>query len=221
MNSVEIFFEREFENKINEAMFFRNYVFPKEEVISYIKEVCNISFTELFEYIYSLREMKKILPTNIYQFSSLEDCTTQLCAKLLSTSDEGLRFNEVGELFETYKRNDMANRKYGENAAKTGRELGLCQIIDNYVFLSCIGKVLPELSKIEIDKLISRLIVRSNYFVDLFYLSKEEKLESCILMSALSDKTKLRRKSNIKKLLVELKKVNDPYLNEKLNNIIF
>ena len=217
--TISDFFYKTFEIQINELMFDKNYVFPKTKVIEYICDICNFEFSDVLNYISKIQYLDPVTPENIFQFSSFDDCTINLCLKLDEANDEGFRFNQVGELFATVERNDMANRKYGENASKTAKELGICQIVDNYVFLSCIGKVLPEISEERRNKLISLLILRSNYFKTLFYMASRQKVDSCILMGALSESTKVRRRPNIKKLLVFLENNNDVSLNEVLNNI--
>lgn len=217
--SIKDFFCKTYENKINELMFDKRYIFPKTEVIEYICDICNFDFKDVIDYIYNLKDLDPISSENIFQFSSFDDCSINICKKIENNEDPGYRFKELGILLCGDGKTDMANRKYGENASKTAKELGFCQIIDNYVFLSCIGKVFPELSEMRRNKLICLLILRSNYFSSLLHIANGKNVDACCLMGALSEKTILRRKSNIKKLILILKSFNDDSLNDILCHI--
>ncbi len=217
---ISEFFYRTKEININELMFEKQYDFPIVRIIEYICDVCSFSFKDALDYIDNLNYLEPVTSENIFQFSSLCDCTENICIKLDENGDTGFRYNEVGRLLCGTIKRDSADRKYGENASKTSRELGLTQIIDNYVFLSCLGKAYPLLSDEKKKKLLAMLIIRSTYFTSLLNVAKKIKIESTCLMSGLSDSTITRRKSNVKKLLLVLREMNDDYLNERLDNII-
>ena len=89
---------RRLEKHIHEEILNRGYVFPINEIKKYINELCNISINEYIDYIISLNDVEQVLPKNIFQFSSFDDCTINLCNALIKNGDEGYRFYDIGRL---------------------------------------------------------------------------------------------------------------------------
>jgi len=215
------FFSKTLENKYNDEMLNRGYIFPIEEIQKYINELCNISINEYIDYICSMTNVEQVTPRNIFQFSSFEDCTTNLCCVLLDNGDNGYRFDDVGRMLlnDGKERKIGAYRKYGENATKTAAELGLVQLIENYSFLSCIGYVYPSLSDETKNLLNSRLILRSPFFVNLVRAAKNEEYDIHWLLMALGESTQKRRIPNIKYLINILKQNDSDDLIKIIQNI--
>lgn len=220
---LDKFFNKTLENVYNEEMLNRGYVFPINEIKKYINELCNISINEYIDYIISLNDVEQVLPKNIFQFSSFDDCTINLCNALIKNGDEGYRFDDIGRLLldDGKERKIGALRKYGENATKTASELGLIQIIENYSFLSCIGYAYPSLSEDIKQKITTRLILRSLFFVNLIRAARNDEYDIHWLLMSLGESTQRRRISNIKFLIKYLKCDDSDELNRIIDNVKF
>ena len=158
------------------------------------------------------------------QFSDFDDCTVKMCKILKDAGDKGFGHLEIGKLLENdgIERKDGAYIKYGENHSKTATQLGLLNQMSNRYFLSCLGYIFNDLSDENKEKLICRLILRNKHVRRLVYKCYfNEKVSYCDETGFLSQKTMLRRKSNVKKVINILKENKEYDLKEILSKIDF
>lgn len=210
--NVSAFFKKEYEEDINEKMFYRSYCLNKEDVVGYIDQLIKTPLSSFLEYVVSSITIPFLTYQDVVQFSSLEDATTGIC-RVLGVEDEGLKSIDVGRLLlnDGKERKEGALRKYGENHAKTALELGL--VIESYgtYFLSCLGNVynlLPEVHKVE---LLRRTILRNRFFQKIVKKAQSGKVSIIKEMSFLAESTVKRRLSNVKSLYRLLRgKEDDP-----------
>lgn len=198
---LQAFFDRSVENKINERMFYRDYVFPYDVVMGYIRRVIDTPISEFVEFLRNNISISYLDYADIVQFSSIRDASFGICDKLRNTSDEGYSFIEIGKMLlcdETAKK-EGAYRKYGENHAKTAREFGLVQLLYSKTYMASLGMVYPDLAEKDQLKLLRRLILRNRYFSLIIKLSKDSTIRLDSQMNFLSESTKVRRLSNVKK----------------------
>ena len=131
--------------------------------------------------------------------------------------------SKIGKFLENddIKRTDCAYTKYGENHAKTACQLGLLHCIDKKYFVSCLGYVIGDLSEEKQKKLLNRLLLRNKLIKRLIYKCYHNNV---VIyndeVGFLKDSTKLRRKSNVKKMIEIIKSNNEcdlTYLLEKIH----
>lgn len=200
--TVEAFFERSFEKSINKNLFYRKYVLNKQEVIDYVDELLSIPLVGFVDYMIHHVSTTFLDQTSIVQYSSFFDATQKLCAKLEANGDDGFAMLEVGRMLldDGLERKDVAYKKYGENHAKLGLELGLIQECYGYYYLSCLGKVYPDLDPIKQTGLIRRTILRNKLVQMLIKDAECNPVSIKASLSFLADSTIKRRLSNIKEL---------------------
>lgn len=219
---LDTFFHGNLEKNINEKMLNRDYSFPCDQIFGYIDNLCDIDFKEYIDYIYNDTQLDPVLPKNIFQFSSFDDCTIHICECIKEIGDNGYRFDEIGKMLlkDNKERNLGALKKYGENAAKTATELGLLQNIENYFFLTCIGYVYPDLNEEIRKKITALLIIRSTFFKNLIANTKYGMFDVHWLMLSLGESTQKRRLPNIKTMINYLKRFESDDINNVFNKVI-
>jgi hypothetical protein len=222
-NDIDVFFNRVFENRINEKMFFYNYKFEHELVIEYIKKICSYEVNNFYEYIFKFPTEDELESRDIIQFSSFNDCTLNICLKIKKQGDKGFCFDDVGKILldDGLSRNQLAYKKYGENHSKTSFELGLIQFKDHFTFLSCFGEVINDLEPALQEAFLLRLCLRIK---EVRYLLGKAKIGIVDInkdFSFLSESTIIRRLSNIKKVLMYIKSRSDDVYEDIFSNILF
>lgn len=199
---LSVFFDRTFERYINNKMFYRNYCFPEEDVFDYVSCLVDTSLITFIQYIREKLSVSFLEFNDIVQFSSLQDATKNITTVLNSKGDEGYTFVDLGRLLlnDGKERNDAAYRKYGENHTKTAQEFGLTQVLYSKTYLTCIGRILNLMPDNDQLKLLRRTILRNKYIKLMIKLSKSETLSLDSQMGLLSESTKVRRLSNVRKI---------------------
>lgn len=161
--------------------------------------------------IYSVSEIIQILNENfvpftieakdIPQFSSFDDCYIRVPSDLLSSGNESVNFDKMGFFLRKESRKVGADKKYGENHAKTAALMGLCEIKRKVgITTTPLGVAfdsLPMEEKVDLKpKLCLYIPLIQNYFV--------QGCDDRIIkdsMSILSLSTQKRRASNVKCLI--------------------
>ena len=214
------FFNKTFENKINEAMMYYKYVFPEDEVINFINELINMQIEDILIYIKRNKTKIDLTSKDIFQFSSLDDSIYKLTRKLKEIKDPGLHHIDIGKLLldDGIEREYGAYLKYGENHSKTANEIGLLYKSSNSYFLSCWGYIFNLLEKDVQSKFLVRLILRTNLLQHLIKIP-DNLIDLRTVCSFLSDSTYTRRKSNIKSIIGILQNSTDYDFTDFCNRI--
>ena len=203
LNSVlRNFISGKWENSINEDSMYYSYVFPTDDVIEYIRSVNNILISEIIDAV-TQHDGFMIYPRDVFQFSSLDNCTYRLCDILNKCNNPGISYLEAGMklLNDGSERTKGAYTKYGENHLKTSELLGLTFSIANTYFLSSIGMVYCELDEVDRKKILTRTVLRSRLISRMMKAGMKGKVNMRQFLSMLSDSTYNRRRSNIKSIL--------------------
>ena len=143
----------------------------------------------------------ELIPSKIIQFSNFENGTSKL-VQLLYNKEEGLSYPEIGRQLVGSEELNAAT-KYGENHSKFAREFNLVEIGNSKPamvkvtnFGKCFAffdendqKILLKIMGLR-DPLIKNLIIKAKKGI-VYYV------EEC---NCLSESTKIRRRSNVKKL---------------------
>lgn len=196
------FFTKQYENLLNEKLFYRNFSLDTNAVKGYISELVKIPISNFLMYIVENCRVNYITYQDIIQFSSLKDSTEGVCYVLSSINNEGLTNLEVGELLlnDGKVRTETALRKYGENQAKTGIEFGLIQKIERNYYLTALGVVFNSLSDSRKRELLRRCILRNKFIQKIIIKAQQNDVVIKREMSFLSASTVIRRLSNVKKI---------------------
>lgn len=179
---------------------------PSLESIFQAKEVMDalskVSIVDLMAYFVIHEEDWSFSPSDIPQFSSLDDCWNVI-DKLVRSGLDGVNYKKIGFFLRAYPKKEMADQKYGENHIKCAALMGLCVVNKggwknafSYAY-ECLS---DQAKKSLIAKLCLGIRLIRGYFIqgqsDIF-------LENAL--NCLSESTKKRRLSNIK-LLIEIVK---------------
>ncbi len=200
---------------------------PKEEIVNWFCEkLQKTPLSSIYDIIREHPISEDIQPYNIPQFSNLTDAYIET-PNVLCSSGKAMTFDELGVYLGNGKnKSKVAQRKYGENHAKLATQLDLTVIrapSNSYrVSISIFGRVFHRLEERDKKELIVRLLFRipviQKILKDAYY--RQVDLDEELL--CLSQKTLVRRRSNIIYLLrfiSENKKAEDVNLKKALNNI--
>ncbi|MDD4001079.1 MAG: hypothetical protein PHX62_09360 [Bacilli bacterium] len=223
-NLLEIFFDNIYESEIDSRMFYYDYVFPMEQMIEYLEGLISINYQEFLDFLFFNQRISPITSNNVFQFSCLEDATSNICTKILQQGDLGLNYVEIGKILldkDEIKRNEVALRKYGENHSKTAKELSLVQFKTHYCFLSCVGKAFIKLDDEKRSRILSRLSLRSPLIKNLLLKSLNGRVFLKEELVFLSDTTIKRRLPNIRRIISLLNDNGDLDVSQIIENIVY
>lgn len=204
MNDIIVeFYSRKFEKEINHNSLYYSYIFPEQEIKTYIDKIILEPIDMYISYIKDMDDREQITAKDVFQFSSIEDATVNICKKVKDNNNPGMKYIDVGKvLLDDGKiRENGAYIKYGENHVKTAEAIGLFFELSRTYFLSCIGYVYCTLSDDEKDKLITRLLLRNRLIIRLIQASVNGNVKVREFLYMLSDSTYARRRSNLKTIL--------------------
>ena len=221
-NSIDIFFRKEFENEVNINLLENDYVFPAEKVLEYIGIINETDIHTYFKWLDNNFSTTMIDVEDAVQYSSFDDVIRNVSEKMIIAGDVGLSHLQIGKILQDdgKVRKDGAYTKYGENHAKTACYLGYLFSLRKSYYVSAIGYVIDDLSFEDQSKLFARLFVRTNLFRMVYYLSKSGEVNLRKVFDMLSEKTYIRRRSNIKMLFQKLVEV-EPESAKVVNRIIY
>lgn len=140
---------------------------------------------------------------NISQFSDIKEI--DYVVQIVSDSEEEINYQYVGYMLNK-NASEGAQIKYGENHLKMAIQMGL--VTEKPYKVSELGKEYLALPEEERNKIKPKLYMRVPLIQKLLLESKEEKIDAMEEMRTyLSEKTAIRRRSNIKTLLSEISKI--------------
>lgn len=198
---LQNFFARLAELSINDQMMEYSYAFPSQRMKEYVDQVCSIPFEEYIEYLRSHPLFTDITAEDVTQISSVTDCEIGFCTALqgvrrpLTSEDVGVLLQNDGVV-----RNSGANLKYGENHAKAAFQLGLSQERYGYWYLSCLGRIFPDLTLEKQKALLCRTLLRNRLYAAIFVEldSHDVSVAKIWATARLSESTQLRRRSSVR-----------------------
>lgn len=196
----EISFHHDFLRKTEQSLDTMRYGTDEELLI-----MCKLLLdTKIEDLVNSIQFVAvDVLSSDVIQFSNFNDALDEVC-KIIRNSEVEINYDNLGQLLVGAK-NDIANKKYGENHSKLAAEFSFIRfekkkhfIIENTSF----GNFSLHLSHDERYELARRLLLR-NPFVQ--HLIIEAKKGECDYQNAaqmvISGSTITRRKSNIKRIM--------------------
>jgi hypothetical protein len=209
--------------------------FPDISCVTYSKEVLagwfcqqllNTPLAQIYEItkLYPLDE--EVLPSNIPQFSNLEDVYLET-PDMLTKSGKAMTYDELGTYLDNgQNKNEIAQRKYGENHSKLAALLDLTVITSQKnayrVSVSVFGEAFNKLDNASKKAITARLMFRIPIIQKMLIQATEVRVNVDDELSSLSEQTKKRRKPNILSIirfLYEATSDEDSHFRSILNNI--
>lgn len=195
---LQDFFLRKTDADLSAAFLENHSSFDYSTVEKYIADIIAIPFDQYLEFIKTDPISPCVLSSDVPQFSNIEAATKKICEVLHDNLGKGYKFEQIGELLQPEKKNDIvANKKYGENHVKTAAELALCLNAGGRYYLSPIGALFGQLSDYQRDQLLSRLVLRNAFvYCTLHKVLNGSSIDIVDEISFLSESTVKRRKNN-------------------------
>lgn len=171
----------------------------------FCEKLLNTTITKIFDLIRNISNIEDVLPSNIPQFSNLEDAYLNT-PKILDLSGQLMSYDELGIYLDNGKdKKKGAQRKYGENHSKLATLLDLVVITkhnNSYkVAISVFGRAFNKRNDDEKKKLTARLLMRIPIIQKILIGAQKSEVDIEEELTCLSKQTKKRRKPNIATLL--------------------
>jgi hypothetical protein len=168
-------------------------------------KLLGMSICEVFEMFRNNPSLEDVLPSNIPQFSNLSDAYIET-PNTLWLSGQSMTYDELGTYLDNGKeKNEVAQRKYGENHSKLAALLDLVVITtpnNSYkVALSVFGIAFNKRNDTEKKKLTARLILRIPIIQKMLIDALASEIDIEDELFCLAVQTKKRRRPNIATLL--------------------
>lgn len=164
---------------------------------------------------------------DIPQFSNFDSVIYDTIAAVDDANEVGeyLTFDELGELLPGRRtNNDVSNKKYGENHAKTAELLGFITIIPERIRklqITPLGKAFRSAANDERDRILIRQLMRTAIVKDVFGKYQEQGSFNITdyLENYLSHSTAVRRRPNVKVFFEKLAEFNVEGAKEILRDV--
>lgn len=173
--------------------------------------------TLLTEIECSDKERKEISPANVSQFSSID--AVDYVVQIVEDSVEDIDFAYVGYMMNKSS-NETAQRKYGENHLKLAIQMGL--VSEKPYKVTALGEHYLHLQDYEKKAIRPKLYLRIPVVQKILIESKAKRIDGTkMLMEVLSESTAIRRRSNIKKLIEEIKEIASVEMQKQIVDNIY
>lgn len=221
--ALRSFFKFEYEDKTKNSILAGSFEDLEESTGSYLNELINIPLSRFVEYIVQNCKREAIMAADVFQFSDIQDATSNICQAICSQGNTGLCFQDIGQMLldDSITRSQTAFNKYGENHIKTAEALGLAfRTGKRQYYLSSTGLCFCKFPKDLRDKLLTRLVLRNKLIVQLVLAAANGPFELETFLYDLSESTYLRRRTNIKYIICMLLESPEYDFSFMANNII-
>lgn len=171
-----------------------------EQVEVFCRILLNYDFKKIIDLIDD-NYISELNCSKVIQFSNLENGTYNL-VRVLYGHNEGLSYPEIGRALVGSEEINAAT-KYGENHSKLGRDFELVTITDSkpsIVKNTVFGECFAFLERDQQIKLLKVLGLRDPVIKNLIANSKKGIVYYMDECNCLSESTRIRRRSNVKKL---------------------
>lgn len=172
-----------------------------EEIATFCKLLISYNIDKIIEFI-DESFYSELSPSKIVQFSDFEKGTSRL-VQVLYVNKDGMNYPSIGRALVGSEDLNAAT-KYGENHSKLARDFDLVKISGHkpaIVKLSHFGECFAFLEKREQEELLRKLALRDPLIKNIIIKAKRGPVyyeEEC---NCLSESTRIRRRSNVKKLI--------------------
>lgn len=114
----------------------------------------------------------------------------------------------MGYMLRGAKRNDIADKKYGENHIKTASQLGLCRFKKCRANTNAFGKLFVKISEMDRKNILPKICLYIPYVQNYFMAGATDEVREEIL-SILSVTTQNRRRTNVNTVIQTIKEALD------------
>lgn len=221
--SLKSFFKFEYEEKTKDAILAGNFAAIEAPTDAHLNELINIPLSCFVDYIVQNCKREPIMAADVFQFSDIQDATTNICRAICSQGNTGLCFQDIGQILlnDSTARSQTAFNKYGENHIKTAEALGLAfRTGKRQFYLSSTGLCFCKLSNDLRNKLLTRLVLRNKLIAQLVLAAANGPFDLEAFLYDLSKSTYLRRRTNIKYIISMLLDSPEYDFSFMANNII-
>lgn len=177
--------------------------------VDVLNEIASMRLSRVIELVQeSELPAPEISAANISQFSQFMDINTVI-RTVIDSGYENISFVDLG-YFLTGKKSDMAKRKYGENHYKLAAQLGFVTVNEPHE-ATWLGKAYRTIDDEDLQK---QILYKLSIRVPLIQRIIKEAANgvvsaSDIMLEYLSESTMCRRRSNIRKMLAQMKGIAD------------
>ena len=169
----------------------------------FVKIILSTPLDIFSEIVKKISNREKVVPDNIPQFSDMATAMYYV-PEVLKKAGTGLGYAEIGEKLLSNEKNNIANKKYGENHSKLAAMLDLAVVSKDsssaVVSLSILGGAFCNLTSDEKDDILAKLCYRIPIIQKAICADDAEESLLCD-MQCLASTTKLRRLCNVRSLL--------------------
>lgn len=221
--SLKSFFKFEYEEKTKDAILAGNFAAIEASTDAYLNELINIPLSCFVDYIVQNCKREPIMAADVFQFSDIQDATTNICRAVCAQGNTGLCFLDIGQMLlnDSTARSHTAFNKYGENHIKTAEALGLAfRTGKRQYYLSSTGLCFCKLPNDFRNKLLTRLVLRNKLIAQLVLAATNGPFDLEAFLYDLSKSTYLRRRTNIKYIISMLLDSPEYDFSFMANNII-
>lgn len=155
---------------------------------------------DLIETIKKNYKHKEITSRDIPQFSDLSVALYDTPQKLHEQNARDLTYEQVGQLLWDSPRDIGADKKYGENHAKTAAQIGLTSVENGKINITDFGRIFLSHNPAIQASLLPALWLKSPLFHN-YYGSANGESTLSLDISVLSESTRKRRLSNIRTII--------------------
>lgn len=221
--TLKSFFKFEYEEKTKDSILAGSFAEITEATDNYLNEIISIPLSCFVDYIVHNCKREPIMAADVFQFSDIQDATTNICQMVCSDGNTGLCFQDIGRMLldDSTARSQTAFNKYGENHIKTAEALGLAfRTGKRQFYLSSTGLRFCKLPSDLRGKLLTRLILRNKLIAQLVLAATNGSFDLEAFLYDLSKSTYLRRRTNIKYVISMLLDSPEYDFSFMANNII-
>ncbi len=199
-------------NKLNERVLLKAFYTHADDSLLEMEEKTSLLIqvlqkykcSEILEIIKDGFVPNKIDKKDISQFSDFKDAYYTVPYILKNCGITDVDYSRMGYMMRDEKRNDVADKKYGENHMKTSAQLGLCQFKKCRANTNMLGNLFVKLSKSERKKILPKLCLYIPYIQNYFMEGATDEVREDIL-SILSLTTRNRRRPNVNTIIQTVK----------------
>lgn len=146
----------------------------------------------------------KIDKKDISQFSDFKDVYYTVPFILKNCGITDVDYSKMGYMMRNEKRNNVADKKYGENHMKTSAQLGLCRFYRCRANANALGNLFVKLCDTERKNILPKLCLYIPYIQNYFMAGATDDVRDKIL-SILSPTTQNRRRPNVNMIIQTIK----------------
>lgn len=141
---------------------------------------------------------------DISQFSDFKDAYFTVPYLLQNCGITDVDYSKMGYMMREDKRNDIADKKYGENHMKTAAQLGLCSFKKCRANTNALGSLFVKIKETDRKNILPKICLYIPFIQNYFMEGATDEVREKIL-SILSQTTQNRRRTNVNTIIQTVK----------------